>query len=43
MSYEGTPWRPNGCFRAILKSASVCAMESERVARFIVDKGYTER
>jgi NitT/TauT family transport system substrate-binding protein len=27
--------------RAILKSASVCALEPERVARFMVDKGHT--
>jgi len=27
--------------RAILKAADVCALEPERVARFLVDKGYT--
>jgi NitT/TauT family transport system substrate-binding protein len=29
--------------RAILKAADVCALEPERVARFLVDKGYTPR
>jgi len=29
--------------RAILKAAEVCAREPERVARFLVDKGYTKR
>jgi NitT/TauT family transport system substrate-binding protein len=29
--------------RAILKATVVCAREPERVARFLVDKGYTER
>ena len=29
--------------RAILKSAQICAAEPERVARFLVDKGYAER
>jgi NitT/TauT family transport system substrate-binding protein len=29
--------------RAILKSTSICALEPERVARFLVDKGYTAR
>jgi NitT/TauT family transport system substrate-binding protein len=29
--------------RAILKAADLCALEPERVARFIVDKGFTER
>ena len=29
--------------RAILKAANVCAREPERVARFLVDKGYTKR
>ena len=29
--------------KAILKAADVCAQEPERVARFVVDKGYTER
>jgi NitT/TauT family transport system substrate-binding protein len=29
--------------RAILKAADVCALEPERVARFLVDKGYTLR
>jgi NitT/TauT family transport system substrate-binding protein len=28
--------------RAILKGADICAREPERVARFLVDKGYTE-
>ena len=28
--------------RAILKAANVCALEPERVARFLVDKGYTQ-
>jgi NitT/TauT family transport system substrate-binding protein len=28
--------------RAILKAADVCANNPERVARFLVDKGYTE-
>ena len=28
--------------RAILKSANICALEPERVARFLVDKGYTK-
>ena len=28
--------------RAILKGADVCAREPERVARFLVDKGYTK-
>ena len=27
--------------RAILKAANVCALEPERVTRFLVDKGYT--
>jgi NitT/TauT family transport system substrate-binding protein len=29
--------------RAILKGADVCAREPERAARFLVDKGYTDR
>jgi NitT/TauT family transport system substrate-binding protein len=29
--------------RAIVKGADVCALEPERAARFLVDKGYTER
>jgi NitT/TauT family transport system substrate-binding protein len=29
--------------RAILKGADVCALEPERAARFVVDKGYTPR
>ena len=29
--------------RAILKATDVCAREPQRVARFLVDKGYTER
>ena len=29
--------------RAILKGADVCASDPERVARFLVEKGYTER
>ena len=29
--------------RAITKAADVCALEPERAARFLVDKGYTER
>jgi NitT/TauT family transport system substrate-binding protein len=29
--------------RAILKSANVCAVDPERVASFLVDKGYTKR
>ena len=29
--------------RAILKATDVCALEPERVARFMVDKGYVER
>jgi NitT/TauT family transport system substrate-binding protein len=29
--------------RAILKATDVCAREPERVARFLVDKGYTKR
>ncbi len=29
--------------RAILKAADVCTQEPERVARFVVDKGYTKR
>jgi NitT/TauT family transport system substrate-binding protein len=29
--------------RAILKAADVCASDPERVARFLVEKGYTER
>ena len=29
--------------RAILKAANVCALEPDRVARFLVDKGYTRR
>jgi NitT/TauT family transport system substrate-binding protein len=29
--------------RALLKAADVCAREPERVARFLVDKGYTTR
>jgi NitT/TauT family transport system substrate-binding protein len=29
--------------RAILKAADLCTLEPERVARFIVDKGFTER
>jgi NitT/TauT family transport system substrate-binding protein len=29
--------------RAILKAADVCALEPERAARFLVDKGYTPR
>src|SRR5712691_1979053 len=28
--------------RAILKSANICALEPERVARFLLDKGYTK-
>jgi NitT/TauT family transport system substrate-binding protein len=28
--------------RAILKAADVCAREPERVARFLVEKGYTK-
>jgi NitT/TauT family transport system substrate-binding protein len=29
--------------RAILKAADICGREPERVARFLVDKGYTQR
>jgi NitT/TauT family transport system substrate-binding protein len=29
--------------RAIVKAADVCALEPERTARFLVDKGYAER
>jgi NitT/TauT family transport system substrate-binding protein len=29
--------------RGLMKGADVCALEPERVARFLVDKGYTER
>ena len=29
--------------RAILKAANICALEPERSARFLVDKGYTKR
>jgi NitT/TauT family transport system substrate-binding protein len=29
--------------RAILKSADICALEPERAARFIVDRGYAKR
>ena len=29
--------------RAILKAANVCALEPERVARFLVNKGYTDQ
>jgi NitT/TauT family transport system substrate-binding protein len=29
--------------RAMVKGADVCALEPERAARFLVDKGYTER
>jgi NitT/TauT family transport system substrate-binding protein len=29
--------------RAILKSANVCAVDPQRVASFLVDKGYTKR
>jgi NitT/TauT family transport system substrate-binding protein len=29
--------------RAMVKAADVCALEPERAARFLVDKGYTER
>jgi NitT/TauT family transport system substrate-binding protein len=29
-------------FRAVMKAAVVCAREPERVARFLVDKGYTK-
>jgi NitT/TauT family transport system substrate-binding protein len=29
--------------RALLKAADVCALEPERAARFIVDRGYTPR
>jgi NitT/TauT family transport system substrate-binding protein len=29
--------------RAILKAADVCALEPDRVAQFLVDKGYTPR
>ena len=29
--------------RAILKASNVCALEPEKVARFLVDKGYAER
>jgi NitT/TauT family transport system substrate-binding protein len=29
--------------RAILKAADICALEPERVGRFLVDEGYAER
>jgi len=29
--------------RALLKAANVCALEPERAARFLVDKGYVQR
>jgi NitT/TauT family transport system substrate-binding protein len=29
--------------RAVLKSADICSLQPERVARFMVDKGYTGR
>jgi NitT/TauT family transport system substrate-binding protein len=29
--------------RAILKATDICALEPERVARFLVDEGYAER
>jgi NitT/TauT family transport system substrate-binding protein len=29
--------------RAILKASEICALQPERVARFLVDKGYVER
>ena len=34
-------WRPVKITRSLLKAADVCALEPERVARFLVDKGYT--
>ena len=36
------PVATKGALRAILKATNVCAREPERVARFLVDKGYTK-
>jgi NitT/TauT family transport system substrate-binding protein len=38
-----SPIATKRALRAILKAADVCAREPERVARFLVDKGYTPR
>jgi NitT/TauT family transport system substrate-binding protein len=39
---EKYPVATRRALRAILKAAKVCAREPERVARFLVDKGYTK-
>lgn len=41
--YKNYPVATKRALRAILKAADVCAREPERVARFLVDKGYTSR
>jgi NitT/TauT family transport system substrate-binding protein len=38
-----SPIATKRALRAILKAADVCALEPDRVARFLVDKGYTLR
>jgi NitT/TauT family transport system substrate-binding protein len=38
-----SPVATKRALRAILKAADVCAREPDRVARFLVDKGYTSR
>jgi NitT/TauT family transport system substrate-binding protein len=38
-----SPIATKRALRAILKAADVCAREPDRVARFLVDKGYTPR
>src|SRR5262245_17510685 len=37
------PTATKRALRAILKASAICAREPERVARFLVDKGYTSR
>ena len=36
-------WRPKRALRALLKATDVCALEPERVARRLVDRGFTNR
>jgi NitT/TauT family transport system substrate-binding protein len=40
---RGNPVATKRAVRAILKASNICALEPERVAQFLVDKGYVKR
>jgi NitT/TauT family transport system substrate-binding protein len=40
---QRNPVATKRAIRAILKASEICALQPERVARFLVDKGYVER